>query len=440
MLQWIVWSTVITVYFVHHIDAFLPPGLGPFKNIHPRFVGPIKNISVSLGKEAVLQCTVDNLGDHKIIWLREDPEVTLLTMHTSVIVGDTRLKVTNDNNKQWSLHIRNVTENDRGTYICNVNSEPQISRKVFLDILVPPFIVEEETSKANVVVDERSRLSLRCKASGYPTPTVIWRREDSRSLSIGFVGGKKLPATRVEGEYLNISQVTREDMGAYLCIASNGVPPSRSYRIFVQVNFPPKIKVPQLSVGAPKDSEVTLQCEIEGLPRPVTSWLRKSVLLSSSPKYSIDELESSYSLTMRLTIKNLEEKDFALYKCVAKNSLGEQEGIVRVHKTTPSTAFSVPFRSKATTPRPASTATVSHGSDFQRGSQTNFNSLKEVSNRRGPIHIINPPSLDNYPTNPSKNEPNSSNRCKIPESWLKKSTILQILVNFVIPWYLIGFG
>lgn len=33
-----------------------------------------------------------------------------------------------------------------------------------------------------------------------------------------------------------------------------------------------------------------------------------------------------------------------------------------------------------------------------------------------------------------------SYRCKIPGSWLKKSTTLQILVNFVIPWYMIGFG
>ena len=94
---------------------------------------------------------------------------------------------------------------------------------------------------------------------------------------------------------------------------------------------PPKIRASQLRIGSPKGSEVTLQCEVEGLPRPVITWLRKDVLLSPSRKYSIDEVENSYSLTMRLTIKDLEEKDFAAYECVAKNSLGEAEGLIRVY-------------------------------------------------------------------------------------------------------------
>lgn len=43
--------------------------------------------------------------------------------------------MTNDNNRLWSLHIKNVTESDRGTYMCEINSEPMINRKAFLDIL-----------------------------------------------------------------------------------------------------------------------------------------------------------------------------------------------------------------------------------------------------------------------------------------------------------------
>jgi neurotrimin len=40
----------------------------------------------------------------------------------------------------------------------------------------------------------------------------------------------------VEGEKLSLSGVQRSDMGGYLCIASNGVPPSVSKRYDVQVN------------------------------------------------------------------------------------------------------------------------------------------------------------------------------------------------------------
>lgn len=39
----------------------------------------------------------------------------------------------------------------------------------------------------------------------------------------------------VEGERLVLLNVQRTDMGGYLCIASNGVPPSVSKRFDVQV-------------------------------------------------------------------------------------------------------------------------------------------------------------------------------------------------------------
>lgn len=40
----------------------------------------------------------------------------------------------------------------------------------------------------------------------------------------------------VDGENLIMHQVHRTDMGGYLCIASNGVPPSVSKRFDVHVN------------------------------------------------------------------------------------------------------------------------------------------------------------------------------------------------------------
>lgn len=40
-----------------------------------------------------------------------------------------------------------------------------ISQIGFLDVMVPPKIVEEETS-SDVVVDERSKMSIFCKAAG----------------------------------------------------------------------------------------------------------------------------------------------------------------------------------------------------------------------------------------------------------------------------------
>jgi hypothetical protein len=40
----------------------------------------------------------------------------------------------------------------------------------------------------------------------------------------------------VEGSSLELQKISRLDMGVYLCIASNGVPPTVSKRIYVSVD------------------------------------------------------------------------------------------------------------------------------------------------------------------------------------------------------------
>ena len=40
---------------------------------------------------------------------------------------------------------------------------------------------------------------------------------------------------KVKGPELKLNRVTRADMGAYLCIAANGIPPAVSKRIMVHV-------------------------------------------------------------------------------------------------------------------------------------------------------------------------------------------------------------
>lgn len=54
----------------------------------------------------------------------------------------------------------------------------------------------------------------------------------------------------IEGEKLSLSGVQRTDMGGYLCIASNGIPPSVSKRYDVQVNckWPISLQILKLSL------------------------------------------------------------------------------------------------------------------------------------------------------------------------------------------------
>ncbi|CAN7942997.1 unnamed protein product, partial [Ixodes pacificus] len=207
----------------------------------------------------------------------------------------------------------------------------QISDQFRFDDAVPPSILEEGTS-SDSTVDEGSRVGLRCRAQGYPPPSILWRREDGREINLERYSGRKSTAMTVEGEFLNISQVNREDMGAYLCIAKNGVPPSVSQRILLQVNFRPKIRVSEQLVGAAVGSSVFLECVVEASPRPLTSWIRSDgQILLESRKYRVSEEADSYRIRMRLQITDLNKADYGHYKCHAKNTFGEKEGFIRLH-------------------------------------------------------------------------------------------------------------
>ena len=47
--------------------------------------------------------------------------------------------------------------------------------------------------------------------------------------------GARLDNNMYQGEYLDLQDISREQMGAYLCIASNKIPPSVSKRITLVV-------------------------------------------------------------------------------------------------------------------------------------------------------------------------------------------------------------
>lgn len=96
----------------------------------------------------------------------------------------------------------------------------------------------------------------------------------------------------------------------------------------------PKIKVSNQLVGSTIGSDVQLECRCEASPQPLTSWIRydgQIISKSLTTKYKLNEEHESYRTKMKLRIFNLDEKDFGSYKCVAKNVLGEKEGLVRLY-------------------------------------------------------------------------------------------------------------
>lgn len=64
-------------------------------------------------------------------------------------------------------------------------------QSAFLEVVIPPDIISEETSN-DMMVPEGGSAKLVCKARGYPKPDIVWKREDGTEIisRAGLSGGK----------------------------------------------------------------------------------------------------------------------------------------------------------------------------------------------------------------------------------------------------------
>ncbi|XP_050321354.1 zwei Ig domain protein zig-8-like [Bactrocera neohumeralis] len=100
----------------------------------PKFGEPLQNVTVPVGREAVLQCVVDNLQTYKIAWLRVDTQ-TILTIQNHVITKNNRMSIIHAEKRAWILRIRDVKEADKGWYMCQINTDPMKSQVGYLDVV-----------------------------------------------------------------------------------------------------------------------------------------------------------------------------------------------------------------------------------------------------------------------------------------------------------------
>ncbi|XP_065085841.1 lachesin-like [Ochlerotatus camptorhynchus] len=182
-----------------------------------------------------------------------------------------------------------------------------------------------------MVVREGTNVTLTCKAKGFPEPYVMWRREDGDEMPIG---GENVNV--VDGEMLHITRVSRLHMTAYLCVASNGVPPSISKRVHLRVQFPPMLSIPSQLEGAYLGQDVILECHTEAYPASINYWTteRGDMIISDTSrtgdKFETLSRNSGYTKYMQLKIRTVGPSDFGSYRCVAKNSLGETDGMIKL--------------------------------------------------------------------------------------------------------------
>ncbi|XP_033149952.1 lachesin [Drosophila busckii] len=303
--------------------------------VGPQFLAQLTNITVPQGRDISFTCVVDNLGQYRVAWIKSDSKA-ILGIHTHMVSLNPRLSVTHNGHNTWKLHISHVQLNDSGSYMCQVNTDPMKSLSGYLDVVVPPDIINQPDHNIDEGVStEGGTISLQCSATGVPDPMVQWRREGGKDIMLRTESRDKQALKSVDGERLQLTNVHRTDMGGYLCIASNGVPPSVSKRFDVHVNFPPTIKAVNQLVGAPVEREVTLECIVEVYPKPLNGWYRNegNIKLHNGNKYNISEaMINLYMWHLNLTIRHLTKADFGAYSCSSVNALGKSEARIRLQE------------------------------------------------------------------------------------------------------------
>ncbi|KAI2659747.1 hypothetical protein H4Q32_022266 [Labeo rohita] len=128
------------------------------------------------------------------------------------------------------------------------------------------------------------------------------------------------PGSRIitEGEYVEMTGITKDMSGSYDCITSNDISPPDVRTVQVTVNYPPVISRVR-STGTAVGQKGVLWCEASAVPLADFQWYKGERRLFNGLNGVKIENKGKESM---LTFFNVSEEDYGNYTCVAMNTLG----------------------------------------------------------------------------------------------------------------------
>ncbi|XP_068740263.1 scavenger receptor cysteine-rich type 1 protein M160-like isoform X1 [Montipora capricornis] len=209
------------------------------------------------------------------------------------------------------LLIKSAQRGDSGIYTCIlVNSEGNVTSNGSQVIVTEaPRILG--VSSADVNLNANANLS--CTASSFPSSNITWM----------FKGKKLQPSLKHEFldsvATLTVKKVVFDDAGQYECTHVNEQGEARanaSLTVGLTVNY----VVFPLTTVADKSDDVTLKCNVTGVPKPRLFWKKEGELLTKTNKYTVTTDNSSETfISSQLIIRKVSRDDVARYWCISWN-------------------------------------------------------------------------------------------------------------------------
>ncbi|XP_077302328.1 peroxidasin [Arctopsyche grandis] len=268
--------------------------------------GP-KDVEVSFGGTALFTCQVSGDPTPEILWMKNSNEIPF---------SDPKYQILEDG----SLKIDNSDESDLGVFECMAknplgevkSNEARIHMQEPAYSIVPPQFSILPNSKTVRFNDKSVRLD--CLAKGKPHPHITWYHNEQRMIL-----SDKIKLYR--NGSINILKIDGENTGTYRCEAEN-----IHGKIFatasLKVYQPPIISMTYAPLNYTHGDQLTILCDVHGLPTPVVTWFRNGVAVSPNRRIYIE--------TNQLQISPLDTVDTGNYMCRAENSEGFKEKSITI--------------------------------------------------------------------------------------------------------------
>ncbi|XP_013194945.2 fasciclin-2 isoform X1 [Amyelois transitella] len=176
------------------------------------------------------------------------------------------------NEVEDGLIINNVTEDDRGIFVCFVSdmeTGAEVNRSINVKVITKPKVLDIHADPHTTVV-AGDTLILECIAEGTPKPVTTWQI-DEPVVSSTKKKHKMGDNVSFKVNRLIFDNITAEDHGTYQCTASNIVG-NDSNKISIEVFVPPEI-IEFNDTTAVEGTTMQIICNAKGRPEPNVSIL-----------------------------------------------------------------------------------------------------------------------------------------------------------------------